>query len=186
MAELRFFFNNSPSKKIRDINYVVYVLVLNLICTQLYVFNISQVVMVMKAIAACGSTPENVAKVIMVENQLSKKGAQSRFISDALKHLADYEKDREKVISALRAAFSEDKLNRDDVFLSVRMAQAIENENEPTWKDVKNMKELIAGCSVSSPEGIELNLARATKVWSLINLWSCLTCDSERQKMLSD
>ena len=120
--------------------------------------------MVMKAIAACGSTPENVAKVIMIENQLSKKGAQSRFISDALKHLADYEKDREKVISALQAAFSEDKLNRDDVFLSVRMAQAIENENEPTWKDVKNMKELIAGCSVSSPEGIKLNLARATKV----------------------
>jgi len=125
------------------------------------------VVMVMKAIAACGSTPENVAKVIMIENQLSKKGAQSRFISDALKHLADYEKDREKVISALQAAFSEDKLNRDDVFLSVRMAQAIENENEPTWKDVKNMKELIAGCSVSSPEGIELNLARATKTGGL-------------------
>merc|ERR1719400_2697898 len=125
------------------------------------------VVMVMKAIAACGSTPENVAKVIMIENQLSKKGAQSRFISDALKHLADYEKDREKVTAALQAAFSEDKLNRDDVFLSVRMAQAIENENEPTWKDVKNMKELIAGCSVSSPEGIELNLARATKTGGL-------------------
>ena len=32
----------------------------------------------MKAIAACGATPENVAKVIMIENQLSKKGAQSR------------------------------------------------------------------------------------------------------------
>ena len=118
----------------------------------------------MKAIAACGSTPENVAKVIMIENQLSKKGAQSRFISDALKHLADFEHNREKVIGALQAAFGEDKLNRDDVFLSVRMAQAIDNENEPTWKDVKNMKELVAGCSVSSPEGIELNLARATKV----------------------
>jgi len=125
------------------------------------------VVMVMKAIAACGSTPENVAKVIMIENQLSKKGAQSRFISDALKHLASYDEDREKVIAALEHAFKEDKLNRDDVFLPVRMAQAIENENEPTWKDVKNMKELIAGCSVSSPEGIELNLARATKTGGL-------------------
>ena len=120
--------------------------------------------MVLKAIAACGSTPENVAKVIMIENQLSKKGAQSRFISDALKHLASYDEDREKVIALLENAFHEDKLNRDDVFLAVRMAQAIENENEPTWKDVKNMKELLAGCSVTSPEGIELNLARATKV----------------------
>jgi len=125
------------------------------------------VVMVLKAIAACGSTPENVAKVIMIENQLSKKGAQSRFISDALKHLASYDEDREKVIALLESSFKDDKLNRDDVFLGVRMAQAIENENEPTWKDVKNMKELLAGCSVTSPEGIELNLARATKTGGL-------------------
>ncbi len=124
----------------------------------------------MKAIAACGSTPENVAKVIMIENQLSKKGAQSRFISDALKHLADYDAKRATVTAALTAAFAEEKLTRNDVFLSVRSAQAIENENEPTWKDVKNMKDVLQGCSPSSPEGIELNLARATKVnFSLIS-----------------
>lgn len=120
-------------------------------------------VLVMKAIAACGSTPENVAKIIMIENQLSKKGAQSRFIADALKHLADYEAKRDDVVAALTKAFAEDKLKRDDVFLSVRMTQAIDNENEPTWKDVKNMKDILQGCSPSSPEGIELNLARATK-----------------------
>ena len=73
-------------------------------------FYIWQCVMVLKAIAACGSTPENVAKVIMIENQLSKKGAQSRFISDALKHLASYDEDREKVIALLENAFHEDKL----------------------------------------------------------------------------
>lgn len=66
--------------------------------------------------------------------------------------------------AALTAAFAEEKLKRDDVFLSVRMAQGIENENEPTWKDVKNMKDILQGCSPTSPEGIELNLARATKV----------------------
>jgi len=120
-------------------------------------------VLVMKAIAACGSSPENVAKVIMIMNQLSKKGAQSRFISDALKHLADYDAKRAQVIENLTKAFDEEKLGRNDVFLNVRMTQAIENENEPTWKDVKNMKEIVQGCSPSSPEGIELNLARATK-----------------------
>lgn len=122
----------------------------------------------MKAIAACGSTPENFAKVIMIENQLSKKGAQSRFISDALKHLADYDAKREAVTAAITAAYDEEKFKRDDVFLAVRMAQGIENENEPTWKDVKNMKDILQGCSPSSPEGIELNLARATKVIILI------------------
>ena len=40
----------------------------------------------------------------------------------------------------------------------------IENENEPTWKEVKNMKDTLSGCSPNSPEGIELNLAKATKV----------------------
>ena len=118
----------------------------------------------MKAIAACGSTPENAAKVIMIMNQLSKKGAQSRFIADALKHLADYDAKRAGVLEALTKAFDEEKLGRNDVFLNVRMCQAIENENEPTWKDVKNMKDILQGCSPSSPEGIELNLARATKV----------------------
>ena len=44
----------------------------------------------------------------------------------------------------------------------------IENENEPTWKEVKNMKDTLSGCSPTSPEGIELNLAKATKVSSTI------------------
>ena len=126
--------------------------------------------MVMKAIAACGSTPENFAKVIMIENQLSKKGAQTRFISEALKHLADYEARRADSVAKLTEAFASDKLIRDDVFLGVRMTQAIDNENEPTWKDVKNMKDILQGCSPSSPEGIELNLARATKVRFLTGL----------------
>ena len=47
--------------------------------------------------------------------------------------------------------------------MNVRMCSALENENEPTWKEVKTMKEILAGCSPNSPEGIELNLARATK-----------------------
>ena len=47
--------------------------------------------------------------------------------------------------------------------MNVRMCQALDNENEPTWKEVKSMKDILGGCSPNSPEGIELNLARATK-----------------------
>ena len=55
------------------------------------------------------------------------------------------------------------QLKKEDVFMNVRMCSALENENEPTWKEVKTMKEILGGCSPNSPEGIELNLARATK-----------------------
>ena len=55
------------------------------------------------------------------------------------------------------------QLKKDDVFMNVRMCQALDNENEPTWKEVKTMKDILGGCSPNSPEGIELNLARATK-----------------------
>jgi len=57
-------------------------------------------------------------------------------------------------------ALSEEKLKRDDVFNNVRMAQALENENEPSWKEVRMMKEILGGCSPNSPEAIELNLTR--------------------------
>merc|ERR1719225_597129 len=126
-------------------------------------------VLVMKAFAACGTTPENVSKIIMIENQLSKKGAQSRFISTALMPLANFEGKRASTVESIKKAFEDDKITRDDVFLNVRMAQGIENENEPTWKEVKNMKDTLSGCSPTSPEGIELNLAKATKTAGLKN-----------------
>merc|ERR1719232_297006 len=120
------------------------------------------VVMVMKAIAFCGSTPENFAKVMMIENQLAKRGAQSRHIADALKKLAGFDK-RTEAVDKVKKVIVEEKLKKDDVFMNVRMVSALENENEPTWKEVKTMKEILGGCSPNSPEGIELNLARATK-----------------------
>jgi hypothetical protein len=46
------------------------------------------------------------------------------------------------------------------VFNNVRMAQALDNENEPSWKEVRMMKEILGGCSPNSPEAIELNLTR--------------------------
>ena len=57
----------------------------------------SQVVLAQKAISACGTTPENVAKVIMIQNQLSKRGAQSRHIAEAMRHQADMDSKREEV-----------------------------------------------------------------------------------------
>lgn len=98
-----------------------------------------------------------------------KKGAQSRYIADALKHLGDFDKKRPLVLEKMNELFNSDKLTRDDVFLNCRMASAIENENEPTWKEVKSMKDTLSGCSPSSPEGIELNLAKATKSAGLKN-----------------
>ena len=69
-----------------------------------------QVVMVQKAIAFCGSTPENFAKVMMIENQLSKRGAQSRHIADALKKLAGFDK-RAEIVEKLKNTVVEEKVS---------------------------------------------------------------------------
>lgn len=131
-----------------------------------WVFNV-QIVMVQKAITMCGSTPENFAKVMMIENQLSKRGANSRDIANALKNLGDFETKRDEVTSRISKAIKEEKLKKEDVFGNVRMAQALDNENDTAWKEVKNMKDILQGCSPNSPEAIELNLARATKTAGL-------------------
>ena len=53
----------------------------------------------------------------------------------------------------------------------------IDNENDSNWKEVKGMKDVLAGCSPSSPEAISLNLARATKTGGLNkhDIAACLT-----------
>merc|ERR1719323_2415957 len=51
----------------------------------------------------------------------------------------------------------------------VRMHQALDNENEPGWGEVKSLKDIVGGCAPSSPEAIELNLARAIKSGGMKN-----------------
>merc|ERR1719481_1937549 len=51
----------------------------------------------------------------------------------------------------------------------VRMHQALDNENEPGWAEVKQLKDIVGGCAPSSPEAIELNLARAIKSGGMKN-----------------
>ena len=133
--------------------------------------------MAQKAIAACGATPENFAKVIMIENQLYKRGANCRDIANALKELGDFESKKEEVHGKITKALSEDKLKKEDVFLNVRMCQALDNENDSNWKEVKGMKDVLSGCSPTSPEAISLNLARATKTGGLNkhDIAACLT-----------
>ena len=66
----------------------------------------------MKAIAFCGSTPENFAKVMMIQNQLSKRGAQSRHIADALKKLAGFDK-RTEAVDKVKKVVVEEKVYTD-------------------------------------------------------------------------
>ena len=133
--------------------------------------------MVQKAIAACGATPENFAKVMMIENQLYKRGAACRDIANALIQLGDFESKKEVTHGSIIKALKEEKLKKEDVFMNVRMAQALDNENEPSWKEVKGMKDILQGCSPNSPEAISLNLARATKTAGLNkhDISACLT-----------
>eukprot|EP00096_Caligus_rogercresseyi_P009361 TRINITY_DN316_c0_g2_i1.p2 TRINITY_DN316_c0_g2~~TRINITY_DN316_c0_g2_i1.p2 ORF type:complete len:1031 (-),score=293.92 TRINITY_DN316_c0_g2_i1:292-3384(-) len=127
----------------------------------------SQIALLQRTLGACGATPENLAKVIMIQNQLSKRGAQSRHIADALRKLTDPNKGKKDTIDLLSKSLNDPKMKKEDVQITVRMMQAIDMENDATWKEVKSMKEILTGASPTSPEAIELNLARATKAAGL-------------------
>merc|ERR1712223_105114 len=137
----------------------------------------AQAVLVQKAIAACGATPETFAKILMIQNQLYKRGANCRDIAVSLKELGDFESKKEATHASILQAIKEEKLQKNDVFMNVRMAQALDNENDTNWKEVKGMKDILQGCSPNSPEAISLNLARATKTGGLNkhDIAACLT-----------
>jgi len=118
-----------------------------------------------KAIAASGTTPENVAKVFIIESTLAKKGANPQHIAQAMLNLGQISDEvKAEVKENILASWNQiSKLGKTDVGCPVRMHQALDNENEPTWVECKNLKDITGGCSPNSQEAIELNLARATK-----------------------
>merc|ERR1719193_1566998 len=123
------------------------------------------VMLARKAIAASGTTPENVAKVFIIESTLAKKGANPQHIAQAMLNLGQISDEvKAEVEENILASWNQiSKLGKTDVGCPVRMHQALDNENEPTWVECKNLKDITGGCSPNSQEAIELNLARATK-----------------------
>jgi len=124
----------------------------------------SAIVLAHKAIASCGATPESCAKVLMVYSTLAKKGANPMHVAAAMKNLGSLSDDtkqdcKDKILKSWENA----KITKLDVMVPVRMHQALDNENEPGWAEVKALKDIVGGVSPNSPEAIELNLARATK-----------------------
>jgi len=121
--------------------------------------------LVQKAIAACGSSPENVAKVLVIESTLTKKGGNTMHIANAMNNLGQIPDDhKEEIKQAILTSWGDiSKLSKVDVQMPVRTHLALDNENEPGWAEMKNLKDTIGGVSPNSQEAIELNLARATK-----------------------
>jgi len=128
------------------------------------------IVLAHKAIAACGVTPENCAKLLMILSTLAKKGANPFHLAQSMKNLGAL-KDEVKagVKEAILKAWDNPKITKNDVMVPVRMHQALDNENEPGWAEVKQLKDIVGGCAPSSPEAIELNLARAVKSGGMKN-----------------
>jgi len=124
----------------------------------------SAIVLAHKAIAACGASPENCAKVLMIYSTLAKKGANPMHVAQAMKNLGSLsDETKEECKAAILKNWENPKITKNDVMVPVRMHQALDNENEPGWTEVKNLKDIVGGVSPNSPEAIELNLARATK-----------------------
>eukprot|EP00092_Neocalanus_flemingeri_P008609 GFUD01009277.1.p1 GENE.GFUD01009277.1~~GFUD01009277.1.p1 ORF type:complete len:1024 (-),score=276.42 GFUD01009277.1:850-3921(-) len=124
----------------------------------------SAIVLAHKAIASCGASPENCAKVLMIYSTLSKKGANPMHVAQAMKNLGTLsDENKTSCQESILKSWENPKFAKLDVMVPVRMHQALDNENEPGWAEVKALKDIVGGVSPNSPEAIELNLSRATK-----------------------
>lgn len=117
-----------------------------------------------KAMGACGASSESIAKILMIYSTLGKKGANPQFVAQSMKNLGNMSDEakadcKEKILKSWNTG----KFGKPDVQATVRMHQALDNENEPGWVEVKSLKDIVSGVSPTSAEAIELNLARATK-----------------------
>jgi len=122
------------------------------------------IVLAHKAIASCGASPENCAKVLMIYSTLAKKGANPAHVAQAMKNLGSLsDETKQDCKDKILKNWENTKITKNDVMVPVRMHQALDNENEPGWAEVKSLKDIVGGVSPNSPEAIELNLARATK-----------------------
>merc|ERR1711983_328480 len=123
-----------------------------------------------KAIAACGVSPENSAKLLMILSTLAKKGANPAHVAQAMKNLGSLsDETKQDCKDKILKNWDNPKITKNDVMVPVRMHQALDNENEPGWGEVKSLKDIVGGCAPSSPEAIELNLARAIKSGGMKN-----------------
>merc|ERR550532_1536505 len=130
----------------------------------------SAIVLAHKAIAACGVSPENCAKLLMILSTLGKKGAQPFHLAQSMKNLGMLKDDTKAACKeAILKAWDNPKIIKNDVMVPVRMHQALDNENDVGWAEVKALKDIVGGCAPSSPEAIELNLARAIKSGGMKN-----------------
>jgi len=128
------------------------------------------IVLAHKAIAACGVSPENSAKLLMILSTLAKKGANPFHVAQSMKNLGALKDETKAAVKeAILKAWDNPKITKNDVMVPVRMHQALDNENEPGWGEVKSLKDIVGGCAPSSPEAIELNLARAIKSGGMKN-----------------
>jgi len=122
------------------------------------------IVLAHKAIASCGASAENCAKVLMIYSTLAKKGANPMHVAQAMKNLGTLsDETKQDCKDKILKSWENPKITKNDVMVPVRMHQALDNENEPGWAEVKALKDIVGGVSPNSPEAIELNLARATK-----------------------
>jgi len=126
------------------------------------------IVLAHKALGACGTSSENIAKVLMIYSVLGKKGANSAHVAGCMKNMgAMTDEARADCKERILKSWNNNKFGKTDVQGAVRAHQALDNENEPGWAEVKNLKDIIGGVSPTSPEAIELNLARAIKAGGL-------------------
>ena len=77
----------------------------------------------------------------MILSTLAKKGANPFHLAQSMKSLGMLKDDTKAACKeAILKAWDNPKITKQDVMVPVRMHQALDNENEPGWVEVKQLK----------------------------------------------
>ena len=101
--------------------------------------------------AATGATPEDLAKSLLIQAAMAKKGINPANIAKALNSMSNRD-DMEALVSQVQDALKSDGITVDDIMNSMAMSKAMEGGKV---RGLKEIQRLIEEGDLSSPEAIE-------------------------------
>jgi hypothetical protein len=105
-----------------------------------------------KAMAASGASPEDIAKILLIQTALRAKGVPPDVIAAALNKILKDSSDQAGILAAVEAALQNNDLSLDEVNKVLAMSKALDGGKVRGMKDLQKM---LDDCTVDSIEGIE-------------------------------
>ena len=116
-----------------------------------------QALYVEKAMAASGASPEDIAKVLLVQNALKSKGVPSDVIAAALNKIMKNSGNQKDIIEAVTNALKNDDISIEEINKVLAMNKAIDGGK---IRGLKDLQQILDGANTDSIDGIEETLKK--------------------------